>query len=130
MPPVRRRFSLDDEALERIGDWVRRAGVRWGMDAEARAAYGLGAVRENTWRAGLDRILLGVAMDEDDLRTVGSGLPLDDVDSTEVDFAGRVAELVERLDVAVASLDREQSLEEWVAALDGAIEAFVDVAPA
>ncbi len=43
---------------------MRRSGVRWGLDGESRAPYGLAGVAQNTWRHGLDRILLGVAMDE------------------------------------------------------------------
>jgi exodeoxyribonuclease V gamma subunit len=129
MRPVRRRFRLDEDALERVGDWVRRAGVRWGLDAEARAPYGLAGVSQNTWRHGLDRILLGVAMDEDGLRTVGTALPLDDVDSTEVDLAGRLAELLDRLDAAIELLNTEQPLDDWVAALTDAVDAFTDVAP-
>jgi len=41
MPPLRRRFRLEDDALERVGDWVRRAGVRWGFTAthERRTAF-------------------------------------------------------------------------------------------
>src|SRR3954465_3609622 len=58
----------------------------------------LEGVRQNTWQAGLDRVLVGAAMDEEDLRTVGLALPIDDVDSTDVDLAGRLAELVDRLD--------------------------------
>jgi len=129
MPPVRRRFHLDEDALERVGDWVRRAGVRWGMDADARAPYGLSGIAQNTWRRGLDRILAGVVMDEEGLTTVGDALPLDDVDSTEIELAGRLAELLDRLDAALASLSREQSVEEWLAALDEAVDALVDVAP-
>jgi exodeoxyribonuclease V gamma subunit len=129
MPPVRRRFRLDDDGLERIGDWVRRAGVRWGLDADARKPYGLGQVRQNTWQAGLDRLLVGVAMDEDGLRTVDLALPLDDVDSTEIDLAGRLAELVDRLSVAVDALTREQPLEPWVTALTDAVESLVEVSP-
>ena len=48
---------------------------------------------QNTWRTGLDRILLGVAMSGDDHRHLGTGLPLDDVGSNEIDLAGRLAEL-------------------------------------
>ena len=121
MPPVRHRFGFDDDALELAGDWVRRSGVRWGLDAEARAPYHLDGVRQNTWQTGLDRLLVGAAMDEDDLRTVGLALPLDDVDSNEVDLAGRVAELVDRLAVAVGSLTRDQSLAAWVDALVEAV---------
>jgi exodeoxyribonuclease V gamma subunit len=128
MPPVRRRFGLDDDALERAGDWVRRAGVRWGLDADARAPYGLGQVNQNTWQSGLDRILVGVTMDEDDLRILDDTLPLDDVDSTEIDLAGRLAELLDRLEAAVHALNREQTLDEWVAAVAEAVESLVDVA--
>lgn len=129
MPPVRRRFRLDEDALERVGDWVRRAGVRWGMDADARAPYGLNGIAQNTWRRGLDRILAGVVMDEEGLTTVGDALPLDDVDSTDIDLVGRLVELLDRLDAALESLSREQSVEAWLAALDEAVDHLVDVAP-
>jgi exodeoxyribonuclease V gamma subunit len=129
MPPVRRRFRLDDDSLERVGDWVRRSGVRWGLDADARSAYGLDQVHQNTWRSGLDRILVGVTMDEDDLRTVDGTLPLDDVDSTEIDLAGRLAELLDRLGATVESLNTEQTLDKWLAALADAVESLVAVSP-
>ena len=129
VPPVRRRFRLDDDALERVGDWVRRAGVRWGMDADARGSYGLAGLGQNTWESGLDRILTGVVMDEEDLRTIGSALPLDDVDSTEIDLAGRLTEMLDRIGAALDALGREQSLDDWIRALDDAVDSLVDVAP-
>ncbi len=129
MQPVRRRFGFDEEALDRIGEWVRRAGVRWGLDAHARDAYGLRGIGQNTWEHGLDRILAGVAMDEEGLRPLGAALPLDDIDSTEIELVGRLAELLDRLDAAVGELTREQPLDRWMAALTGALAAFVDVAP-
>ncbi len=129
LPPVRRRFRLDDDALERVGDWVRRAGVRWGMDADARAPYGLAGLVQNTWQSGLDRILTGVVMDEEDLRTIGAALPLDDVDSTEIDLAGRLTEMLDRIGAALDALDREQSLDDWIRALDEAVDSLVDVVP-
>ncbi len=127
LAPVRRRFRLDDEALERLGDWVRRSGVRWGLDVQARARYQLEAVPQNTWESGLDRLLVGVAMDEEDLRTFAGVLPLDDVDSGEIDLAGRFAELVDRIAAAVAALSRQQTLVEWVEALEEAIDGLTAV---
>jgi exodeoxyribonuclease V gamma subunit len=129
MPPVRRRFRLDDDSLERVGDWVRRSGVRWGLDAEARSPFGLSDIRQNTWQSGLDRILVGVTMDEVGLRTVDGTLPLDDVDSNEIDLAGRLAELLDRLASAAEALNREQTLDRWLAALGDAVEGFVAVSP-
>lgn len=129
MPPVRRRFGLDDDALELVGDWVRRSGVRWGLDPQARAPYHLDGIGQNTWQAGLDRVLVGAAMDEDELRTLGLALPLDDVESNDVALAGRVAELVDRLSAAVRSLTGRQSLVSWVDALVEAVRCLTDVPP-
>ena len=62
--PVRRRFGFDDDDLGRLTEWVTEAQVRWGLDAAHRAAFKLEAFGQNTWEAGLDRLLLGVAMAE------------------------------------------------------------------
>ena len=106
--PVRRRFRLDDDDLGRVEDWVRASGIRWGLDGEQRAPFRLGGIAAGTWRTGLDRVLLGVTMTEDEHRLFGGVLPLDDVDSGAIDLAGRFAELVDRLDAALAALRSPQ----------------------
>ncbi|PZR81401.1 MAG: exodeoxyribonuclease V subunit gamma, partial [Candidatus Aeolococcus gillhamiae] len=128
--PVRRRFRLDDDDLARVGHWVRQAGVRWGLDATGRGRYQLQRVEAGTWRSGLDRILLGVAMAEDDLRLFGGVLPLDDVDSSDVELAGVLAELVERVGTTVASFATPSTLSEWVARILAATDTLMDVAGA
>ena len=62
-PAVRQRFGFDDDELERLRDWTVGAGVRWGLDAEHRETWQLGDLEQGTWRDGLDRLLLGVAME-------------------------------------------------------------------
>ena len=44
------------------------AAIRWGFDAAHREPFKLGALHANTWRRGLDRMLVGVAMTEEDRR--------------------------------------------------------------
>ncbi len=129
MPPVRRRFRLDDDGLDQIGEWTRSSGVRWGLDADARAPFGLVQITQNTWQAGLDRILVGVAMEEHDARTFDATLPLDAVESTDIDLAGRFAELVERLGEAVDALRNQQPMQTWVTVLTEAVDSFVEVTP-
>ena len=128
--PVRRRFRFDDDDLGRLESWVASAGIRWGMDAEHRAAFGLGEIAENTWRAGLDRILLGVTMADEEDRLVGGVCPLDDVPEQEVALAGRLAELIERLDTHLRTLRKPQTVEAWrdalIAAADGLMEVTED----
>ena len=113
LPPVRRRFRFDDDDLERLREWVSASGARWGLDAAHRAPFHLERVGQNTWEAGLDRVLLGAAMaEDDDPRWLGLALPLDDVDSGDIDLAGRLAELVDRLAVVVDAMSADQPLDE------------------
>jgi exodeoxyribonuclease V gamma subunit len=128
--PVRRRFRLADDDLARIADWVSASGIRWGLDAGHRAPFKLDALPTGTWRAGLDRVLTGVAMTEDDRRLINGVLPLDDVGSGSIDLAGRLAELVDRLQSALDSLGRTQAIDSWAAAIARAADLLAKTAPA
>jgi exodeoxyribonuclease V gamma subunit len=125
--PVRRRFGLDDDDLVRIEDWVAESGIRWGLDAEHRRPFGLQALEHGTWRAGLDRVLLGVAMTEDERRLFGGVLPVDDVESGAIDLAGRFAELVERLGAALDALRGPLPVAEWTSLLAETTDLLTDV---
>ncbi|HEX6150322.1 exodeoxyribonuclease V subunit gamma [Nocardioides sp.] len=126
---VRRRFHLDDDDLSRIAHWIGESGVRWGLDQEQRAAFAMEGFGHNTWRAGIDRILVGVAMSGDDLRHLGTALPLDDVGSNDIALAGRLAELCDRLARCVTSLGTASTVDEWVAAVGDAVRSLGDVPP-
>lgn len=128
--PVSRRFQFDDEDLSRIGRWVAGTGARWGLDAAHRARWGLGDLEANTWAAGLDRLMLGVAMTEAGQRLFGGALPFEDVSSATAELAGRLAELVDRLGTALDELAGAQPVGRWVAALARATESLAQASPA
>ena len=127
--PVRRRFRLDDDDLARLADWVGESGIRWGLDAAHRAPFKLDALDAGTWRKGLDRLLVGVTMTEDEQRLFAGVLPLDDVESGAIDLAGRLAELVDRLGAAVDALSAPQTVEAWASALAAAADALTATGP-
>lgn len=127
-PPVRQRFGFDTDDLERLRDWVPAAGVRWGLTREHRAAWRLDRVGQGTWRAGLDRILAGVALQESD-GWLGSALPLDDVDSGDLDLAGRLAEFVDRVESIVDALHGERTVGAWVEVLTDGVLGLGDAPP-
>ena len=128
--PVRRRFGFDDEELDRVRAWALESGVRWGEDVSRRERYGMGALPQGTWATALDRLLLGVAMAEEDQRFVGTVLPVDDVGSSDVDLVGRLAEFVDRLTATLGELDGARPAADWFGALDRAVRLLTDVAPA
>ena len=129
-PGVRRQFSFDDDDLERARDWVARSGVRWGLDAAGRTPYGMQGVAQNTWQAGLDRILLGVTTSEDEPVALGLALPLDDVDSSDIDLAGRLSELIDRLQDVLDLLTGEHPVQHWLASLSDALDSLTATSPA
>ena len=107
--PVRRRFRLDDDDLARLEEWVaRRAASAGGSTPRTARRSSSTSSPAGTWRAGLDRLLVGVTMTEDEQRLFGGVLPLDDVESGAIDLAGRFAELVDRLHAAVDALSAPQ----------------------
>ncbi len=128
--PVRRRFRFDEDGRAQLERWVTAAGVRWGLDGEHRRQWGLPGLDVNSWSAGLDRLLLGVAMAEDDQRLFAGTLPLDDVVSGTVDLAGHAAELIDRLQTAVRALSRAQTVRSWRDAIAAATESLAAVGPA
>jgi exodeoxyribonuclease V gamma subunit len=127
--PVRRRFGLDDDALARLEEWVRASGIRWGLDAEHRAPFRLEAVSTGTWRAGLDRLLLGVTMTEDEQRLFAGVLPLDDVESGAIELAGRLAELLDRLRAVLDDLAQPKPVADWARVIGAAADALTATAP-
>ncbi len=126
-PPVRGRFGFTDDDLEQLTRWVTDAGVRWGLDAEHRQAFHLGQFPQGTWRAGLDRILLGATMSEESGQWLGLALPLDDVESSDVDLAGRVAEMVARVSQWLDHWTGPHSLKFWLDTLKSATMSLTQV---
>jgi exodeoxyribonuclease V gamma subunit len=114
--PVRARFGFTDDDLEDITRWVRQANIRWGFDREHRKPFGVDFI-QNTWRFGIDRVLVGVAMSDDSHDWIDTTLPLDDVGSNRVELAGQLAEYVDRLHHVVESLTGAKPLSQWLASL-------------
>ncbi|GAA1077626.1 exodeoxyribonuclease V subunit gamma [Tsukamurella spumae] len=115
--PVRRRFRFSDSDIERLREWAGPSGARWGLDEAARERYGLRGFPQNTLATALDRIVLGVVADETDGAWLGLGLPLDDVDSTDIDLVGRFAEYLDVLTRATAESRGRRPARDWAESL-------------
>ena len=125
---VRRRFRFADDDLDRMTDWVEQVAVRWGLDEEHRDDYHLGRFRQNTWRAGVDRIVVGAALDGRDHDHLGTTLALDDLDSADIDLAGRLAEFVDRLGGVLRRLRSCEQAPDWVEAIREGVLGLAEVA--
>jgi exodeoxyribonuclease V gamma subunit len=128
--PVRRRFRIGTDDMSRLEEWVAATGARWGLDAGHRAPFGLADVAQGTWDAALDRLIAGVAMDEDGPRLIEGVLPLDDVDSAAIELAGRFAEYVDRLGAVLRDFAGEpRTAAAWADAIARAADQLTAPAP-
>jgi exodeoxyribonuclease V gamma subunit len=129
-PPVSRRFHFAQEDLSALKQWVVETGIRWGLDASHRKPWVLDRVSVNTWRSGLDRLLLGIAMAEEGGQVFGATVPYADVPSGAVELAGRLAEFVTRLGVVLDRLAQPQPAGDWIDALIDGVDLLAAASPA
>ncbi|MBT8137660.1 MAG: exodeoxyribonuclease V subunit gamma [Gammaproteobacteria bacterium] len=125
-PPVRRRFGLSETDLGQVHDWVRDVGVRWGLDAAQRSGFGRSDGR-HSWRHGLDRLLLGVALPGESTGTFAGILPSDAAAGSDAGALGSVAEYLERLRRMHVQMATQRSVADWSQWLQQQFEQFIDV---
>ncbi|GAA5053226.1 exodeoxyribonuclease V subunit gamma [Nocardia callitridis] len=125
--PIRRRCGFDDDDIERLREWAAESGARWGIGQRQRQAFGLADFAQNTLNTAVDRILLGVTAGETDDDWLALALPLADVDSNDVDLAGRFAEFIDRLAVCLRDLRGPRPAHEWATVLARALDLLTDV---
>jgi len=124
VPALRQRFDLAESDLELAAQWLAGAGVRWGFDAGHRAELldASEAFEQNSWRFGLDRMLLGYATGRCD--SFDGILPYDEVTPGTAGLAARIAALIDRLRDWRAVLAKSAAPEAWAARLRDLVEEF------
>ncbi|HEY5098027.1 MAG TPA: hypothetical protein VII46_08255, partial [Acidimicrobiales bacterium] len=113
--PVRERFGFDDDSLGVIREWVEATNVRWGLDPSERERLGLpGSVVTNTWAAAVERLMVGSAVFDDDLRlAIGDVAPYG-VEGGDVETVGSLAAVMGCLADLAAETSTARPLAEWV----------------
>jgi exodeoxyribonuclease V gamma subunit len=111
-PSVSAAFGIEAADFDLVRSWLEQLRVRWGMDEVEREREGFPSYRENSWRAGLDRLLLGYAMPDEDI-LFDDILPFDDMEGDGPELAGKLVRFVEMLYGLVEKLERQRTLPEW-----------------
>ena len=123
-PAVQRWFQIAPADVDKIRHWVDECAVRWGIDAQHRARLGLPSFAENSWRQGLDRMLLGSALRPADRQLFEGILPFDEIEGSDGEILGNFVEFGERLFSCAGQFRRPRLLSEWQRDLRGMLDAF------
>ena len=116
-PAVRRKFSVAENELPQIREWIQNSGIRWGRDAAQRAQLGLPAFAEHTWEHGNSRLLLGYAM-ADDSFIFNKLLPCADIEGTATELLGRWLDFQKQFFATLDGLAAPRTLNDWANALN------------
>ena len=112
LEPIQKRLGLENEDLNLIRSWIEQAGIRWGFDAEHRASLNLPREERHSWRRGLDRLLLGVALPAD---STFAHLPtVLELPHEEALLLARLSHFVESLQKLHAALQKRRPVPDWI----------------
>ena len=125
LAPVRSKFGISEDDIERIRGWVDEAGIRWAVDADHRAEVGQPALALNTWRFGLDRLIVGYAMGKDGDTLFQGTLPYDDVEGSSASPLGGLAAFCETLFALRKELAQPATVEVWRDRIADAVDRMV-----
>jgi len=128
LSPVRERLGLAEAERERLRSWVQDTRIRWGIDGEFRAEQGLPAEDSHTWKAGLDRQLLGYALPGDGQQLFDGILPYPEAEGGWAVTLGRFQAFTRDLFRWRTTLQADHAPQQWAAHLQAYLERFLDPA--
>ena len=124
---IRTRFALDEDDVTTAHGWLVASGARWGIDAAHRVAHGQPDDPQNTWRFGLERLVVGLV--DPSALSFGGVAPVGVVEGADAARVGRVVAAVTALASQIDALRAPRPLAAWRQALDAAVSALCGVDP-
>lgn len=119
---LRRRFQIDDQALQEIRLMTEQANTRWGIDADHKTALALPPTSGNTWQQTRDRFFAGFALAADGLWN--DIAPLPGWSESDAGAIGRFWYFFDRLGDWRERLGKTQSAQAWQALLLQLLDEF------
>lgn len=112
---IRERFALSEQDLSQVRYWVEQVGIRFGLEKEAQ--------NYNAWQSGLERMLLGYAMREEN-GIWQDCLGFDASYGLKGQIIGQLAEFIAQLQQWKQSISQQYDLAQWRELLLDLLERF------
>lgn len=124
VPSVHTSFGISESDVDLITKWISEVRIRWGVDAETRLKWCPTPFPENTWKAGIERLLLGYAMPGKDERLFEGILPYDNIEGSEVAVLGNFLSFIDTLFHFLTAAESPRTLSEWSEFLSNIVSRF------
>lgn len=131
LEPVRRRFSIDDDAFATIERWLTDLQVHWGIDDTYRSAapwnYPAG-IEAGTWRIAIDRLLNGILVQSVAPReTLNGVVAYDDISGSSLELVGNLASFIDVLSGFTEFCAEPRVASDWAGAIEALLGAMFEV---
>ncbi|MEM7254385.1 MAG: exodeoxyribonuclease V subunit gamma [Pseudomonadota bacterium] len=118
---IQRRFDVRPSDLPRLSQWIREVGIRWGGDDAHLSRRGIES-GPHSWRAGLDRLILGAIVDTPPGAMLWDIAPRGLALGSDRELLGHLATFVDRLIELAVSWQAPRSVRRWLSDFERAID--------
>jgi exodeoxyribonuclease V gamma subunit len=122
---VREKAGLAGDDVPVLREWAAASGIRWAVDAGHRRAEQQPDDPGNTWRFGLDRLVLGYAMGDEAAGLWQGTLPFPGMEGGAAARMGRFVGVCESLFALRGQVSRPRTPAGWQPVLAAALARFV-----
>ena len=123
VPAVARHYSLDEQALLRIRQWVQESGIRWGLDSESRTELEQPADESFSWKFGLHRLMLGYSISPDEPIHDGH-VAYPHIEGMEAQWLGKLQRFLDDLARLRKQLARHHTPQQWQMLINDMLQRF------
>ncbi len=134
---IKEKFGFIIKDIKTARRWIKQTNIRWGKDSSSRVELGLPDFSENTWKSGIDSLLLGYAMgnaDSADINRDGFGdrmfakiLPYNNFDSGDLNCFGKILGFLDKIFYWADILNSKMNLSSWSIKLKLLLEDFFPI---
>ncbi len=125
MPVFQQKMNINYEDVARLERWIGDNNIRWGIDGEFKRQFGLPEDNRFTWKAGLSRLMLGYAMQQEDTKVYNELVPYDGISgSSSAELLGIFYEFINKLFVLHANIRQRKTIQAWIPVLHKVINDF------
>lgn len=124
--PIQEAFGFSDEDMNRLEQWIRDNRIRWGIDGAFKSNINVPESKNFTWKSGVDRMLLGYAMKQEEGQVHRGVFPYDEIESSDdAALAGKFSRFLHVLFDFSRNLGTPKTPEQWVQELSKILSSFL-----
>ncbi len=119
---IRNKLEFNDSDIKIIKKWITDTNIRWGIDSIHKKNIGVPIFKENTWENGIEKLILGYAMQDSEL--FDKIAPYDNIDMEHAELLGDFINFTEKLFSFYNKAIKEHTLAEWSIILKDTLKTF------